>query len=372
MLKDIKKIAILRANAVGDFIVTLPAIDAIRKKYPAAELVLLGKPWHKEFVIPGRTPIDRVIVVPVKKGIRDEVNETEDSRKLEEFFEKMQEEQFDIVLHFQGNGVSANPFINRFNAKLTVGLSSENADHLDRSINFYYYQSEVLRYLEVASLIGAKTENTDPNINVLEQDFEEIKGILSYINKPFVVLNPFATDIKRSWPLENFVPVAERLFEKGFQVVFTGLKEHFISVEKIISELKTKAINLCGSLSLGGLCAMIKKSELIISADTGPLHLGRAVNTPSVGLYWAPNLINWGPLFRNIHRPLISWNMACPFCGIIPNQPYPFQPQNDCTHNISFIRDIPVSAVCETAENLLLQRNTAKKSGKKIIENQKH
>ena len=71
-MKNIKKIAILRANALGDFLVTLPAIDAIRAAYPNAEIVLLGKPWHKEFLIKGRCVIDRVIVVPPLKGIRDE------------------------------------------------------------------------------------------------------------------------------------------------------------------------------------------------------------------------------------------------------------------------------------------------------------
>ncbi|MEJ7682000.1 MAG: hypothetical protein WKG06_29940 [Segetibacter sp.] len=66
-LKNIHKIAVLRANALGDFIVTLPALKAIRSTYPDAEIVLLGKPWHKEFLIEGRTPVDRVIIVPVKK-----------------------------------------------------------------------------------------------------------------------------------------------------------------------------------------------------------------------------------------------------------------------------------------------------------------
>jgi ADP-heptose:LPS heptosyltransferase len=359
--KNIKKIAILRANALGDFLVTLPAVEAIRKRYPGAEMVLLGKPWHKEFVVPGRTPIDRVTVVPVMKGIRDEMNEAGNAQEQKLFFESMQDEQFDIAIHFQGNGVSANPFLKSLKAGMTVGLKSENAEPLDRYVPFYYYQSEVLRYLEVAALIDAKTNDPEPRIDVLDQDEEEIKGLVSLLEKPFVVLHPFSVDIRRSWPAENFAPLADSLIEKKLEVVFTGSKEDSKGVRDIISKMSRKAINACGSLSIGGLAALLKHATLVIAPDTGPLHLARAVNTPTVGIYWAPNLINWGPLSRSIHRPVIGWNMTCPFCGVVPNDPYPFLPQNGCEHLISFVRDVTVEAVREAAEGLLFKQKSTEK-----------
>lgn len=356
-MKNIKKIAILRANALGDFLVTLPAIQAIRTKYPDAEIILLGRPWHKDFLIAGRTPVDRVIIVPVMKGIRNEINERENPTQQQGFFEKMQKEHFDIAIHFQGNGISANPFLNRLKAALTVGLTTESAEPIDRSIPFYYYQSEVLRYLEVAELIDAKTDCIEPHINVLDKDVEEIKGLLNFLDKkPFVVLNPFAVDIRRAWPADNYAPLADWLKEKGFEVVFSGSKEEKEAVDQIISKMKYKAINTGGSVTLEGLAAILQNAALVISGDTGPLHLARAVNTPTVGLYWAPNLINWGPLSRSIHRPVISWNMACPFCGIVPNDPYPFEPQNGCKHEISFVRDVTIEAVRKAAEALLFKQ----------------
>ncbi len=113
VLNNVEKIAVLRANALGDFIVTLPAFKAIRNTYPDAEIVLLGKPWHKAFLVEGRSPINRVIVVPVKKGIRNEVDQVEKAAETEQFFEEMQQERFDLAISFQGNGNSANPFIKR-------------------------------------------------------------------------------------------------------------------------------------------------------------------------------------------------------------------------------------------------------------------
>lgn len=353
-LKNIHKIAVLRANALGDFIVTLPALKAIRSTYPGAEIVLLGKPWHKEFLIRGRTPVDRVIVVPIKKGIRTEINKTEDESAIKDFLIQMQKEQFDIVLNFQGSGISANPFIKQFKAKTTAGLTCEKSEKLDFSLDYYYYQSEVVRYLEVAKLIGVATFDLEPEINVLEQDEKEIKAFLSVLNNPFIVLHPVAVDIRRMWPVENYAQLADELKQKNFEIVFTGAEEDRIAIDGIISQMNGTAINACGKFTLGGLCALLSHASLMIAADTGPLHLGRAVNVPAIGFYWAPNLINWGPLTRAIHHPLISWNMACPLCGIVPNDPYPFEPHTEiCDHKVSFVRDISVNQVLKAFENLM-------------------
>jgi ADP-heptose:LPS heptosyltransferase len=353
-LKDINKIAVLRANALGDFIVTLPAFEAIRSAYPNAEIVLLGKPWHREFLVKGRTPVDRVIIVPVKKGIRAEINKTEDENEVDSFLAEMQKEQFDIVLNFQGNGVSANPFIKQFGAGTTAGLVSEKSEKLDFSLDYYYYQSEVIRFLEVAKLIGATISDLEPEVNVLQRDEEEIKEFLSLLHKSYIILHPVAVDIRRMWPLENYIRLANELSQKNFEIVFTGAEEDKSSIDGIIDKMIFPAINACGRFSLGGLAALLSKAALMIAADTGPLHLGRAVNVPSIGFYWAPNLINWGPLTRAIHRPLISWDMACPLCGIVPNNPYPFEPHTDtCDHKVSFVRDITTQQVLDTVESLL-------------------
>jgi ADP-heptose:LPS heptosyltransferase len=352
-LEKVKKIAVLRANALGDFIVTLPALTALRNTYRDAEIVLLAKPWHKQFLTKGRSPIDRVIVVPVKKGIRSEAGRMEDEAEIADFIREMQEEQFDIVLNFQGNGISANPFIKQFGAKLTVGLACEKAAQLDRSINYYYYQSEAIRFLEVVKLIGATPLVLEPELQVLPGDYEEAAGFLSrFVHKPFVALHPIALDTRRMWPLENYARLADELRQKYFEVVFTGAEEDRQIVDNIIYSMNETAVNACGNFTLGGLSAVLAKATLMISADTGPLHLARAVNTRTIGFYWAPNLINWGPLTRSIHTPLISWKMECPICGIVPNAPFPFEPRTEtCDHPVSFVRDIAVEQVIKAVED---------------------
>ena len=82
---DIRKIAVLRANGLGDFIFALPALEALRVAYPEAEIVLLGKKWHANFLANRPGPVDRVIVVPVSKGVNEEPGLMENLAEQEQF-----------------------------------------------------------------------------------------------------------------------------------------------------------------------------------------------------------------------------------------------------------------------------------------------
>ena len=354
LLKNVKKIAILRSGALGDIIVTLPAIRAIKNTYPNSEIVFLSRPWAKDFLLE-RTAIDRFVEVPIVKGIREEIDKEEDPEEITSFIKKMQDENFDVVMQFQGRGIAANPFIKKFNPGLTIGLVSPDSEKLDRSIDYYYFQNETLRYLEVAALMGAATNEIEPKVKILEKDIKEAKRYLSIItDKQFIVLHPFAVDIRRSWPLEKFVSLGEIFYERGYQVIFSGSGDDKEVVDKAIIHSKYPLINSCGKLSLGGLAGLLSLSALMVSSDTGPLHLARAVGVKTVGIYWAPNLINWGPLSRNKHRPVICWKMECPNCGIVPVNPYPYEPVKEtCNHNLSFVKEVQVEQVLEAADLLI-------------------
>jgi len=68
---EVEKIAVLRANALGDYLFCLPALESLRAAYPQAEIVLLGAPWHSRFLTGRSGPVrNRVVVVPALPGIR--------------------------------------------------------------------------------------------------------------------------------------------------------------------------------------------------------------------------------------------------------------------------------------------------------------
>lgn len=348
ILPNVKKIGIIRANALGDFIVILPALKALKNTYPSAEIILFGAPWHQQFLSNGRTEIDKVWVVPGMEGIRSEEGKNEDAIDIQHFIEQVKEQQFDAILNFQGSGIAANRLLKQLGAGVTAGVTCKQAIDPDRYIEYYYYQNEVVRYLEVAALIGATGTLAEPSIAVLPQDKYEAGAFPLFAQRqPYVVLHPVAKDIRRMWPIENYAMLADELRKLSLEVVFTGTADDNDAVEYIMQSMQYDAHNFCGKLSLGGLSAFLQQARVVIGADTGPLHLARAVNAPTIVFYWAPNLINWGPLTRSIHRPLVSWKMECPHCGIIPNNPYPFEPRHTCQHEVSFVSDITVDQVME-------------------------
>ncbi len=346
---DVNKIAVLRANAIGDFVFSLPAFDALRAAYPSAEIVLLGRPWHVRFLRNRPGPIDRVIPVPRVRGVREDPEnpEGEDSpRVVDDFFREMASEHFDLAIQMHGGGRNSNPFVRRLGARLTVGLSTPDAVHLDLDLPFYYYQSEIMRCLEIVSLVGARPVTVEPRLAVLAEDIAESERAIPPSARPLVAIHPGAGDGRRRWPPEKFARVADALAVRGAEIVVTGLGYEEALVSAVIEGMESPARNLCGVLTLGGLLGLLSRCALVVSNDSGPLHLAGSAGARTVGIYWCGNLITAGPMTRGRHRPVLSWRIICPVCGNNVTA-------QECEHHVSFVADIPVEAVLKQATDLL-------------------
>jgi len=79
IVPDTRKIAVLRPGALGDFVFTLPALDALHDTYPDAEIVLLGRAWHAEFLRRRPGPVHRVVVIPIARGVGASPDADEDT-----------------------------------------------------------------------------------------------------------------------------------------------------------------------------------------------------------------------------------------------------------------------------------------------------
>jgi ADP-heptose:LPS heptosyltransferase len=305
-ITNVKKIAVLRANAIGDFIFVLPAIRALRETYPEAEIVYLGKPWHKSFLKSRPSDIDRVIVVPVSHGVREEIGIIEKKEEQEDFFKEIRKENFDLGVQLHGGGKNSNPFLLGIGAKFNIGTKTPDAVELDRWVPYIYYQSEILRYLEVAALVGARTAEIEPKLMATKEDRDEAIKAIEGVKDTLVVMHPGASDIRRQWPANNFAKIGDELAEKGATIVLTGVDSEKDTTDTIMRMMRQKAFNLNGKLSLGGMLGLLSLSDLVISNDTGPLHLAEAVGAKTVGIYWCGNLINAGPMTRTKHRAKID------------------------------------------------------------------
>jgi ADP-heptose:LPS heptosyltransferase len=343
-IAGVHKIAVVRANGIGDYCFALPALVALRTAYPDAEIVLLGKRWHAEFLNQRPGPVNRVVPVPPCPGVSVEPDEPADAPALGRFFASMRAERFDLALQLHGGGRYSNPFTRRLGARITAGLCAPDAEPLDRTIPYFYFQPEILRYLEAVSLVGAAPVTVEPRLAVTPADIAEAARLHLDCRAPLAVLHPGATDPRRHWPPEGFAAVARALADAGAQVVAIGAGAEARLTRAIAA--RAPVVDLCDRLSLGGLAALLARARVVVANDSGPLHLAAAVGAPTVGIYWCGNMINGGPATRACHRPLISWRLECATCG--RNTLY-----DNCEHRTSFVADVPVAEVRAAALELL-------------------
>lgn len=350
---NVRKIAFLRANALGDFIFIIPALKALRETFPQAEIVLLGKGWHKGFAHGHVPTIDRVITVPDYPGVGAPEGAEKDEAAIERFMNEMQAEGFDLAFQAHGGGGNSNPFVARLGAKLTIGLQAPGAPALDINMPYSFYQNEYMRYLELVRNVGAKTADILPRVTVLNEDRQEAGRFLNgkVPEKGYIVLHPGASDPRRRWPAEKFAAVATKFIDKGYAVVVTGAGDEQPVVQAVVAT-EPRAINAYQAVSLGGLAGLLEGAELVVSNDTGPMHLAYAVGTPTIGLYWVGNQIMAGELTRLNHRPLLSWTIDCPVCGTLCVNAYNSNSRG-CEHQESFMADISIERVLEEAYDLL-------------------
>jgi len=132
--------------------------------------------------------------------------------------------------------------------------------------------------------------------------------------------------------------VGNTLSRQGARVVITGSEGEADLVATVRAAMTEPAEGLAGRLSLGGLSGLLERASLVVSNDTGPLHLAGAVGAATVGIFWCFNVINGGPTTRARHHPLISWNIYCSLCGAS-------QVTNACRHRVSYVNDVTADQV---------------------------
>jgi ADP-heptose:LPS heptosyltransferase len=356
LVEDVRKIAVLRAGGIGDFIFTLPALHALQAAYPGAQITLFGEAWHKELLSGRPGPIERVIAVPRSTGVNGpDTGVDEDEEELERFFTRMREERFDLALQMHGGGGYSNPFVRKFEARVTAGAQAPGAPPLDRSMPYVYYQSEYLRFLEVASLVGARAADLEPRLQVTDEDLAEAESAVPESEGPLVALHPGAGDARRRWPPEKFAAVGDALAGSGAHVAVVGVEKDRALVSGIADAMNHEALDLCGRLSLGGLAGLLSRCAVVVSNDSGPLHVAAAVGAATVGIFWGPNFINAAPPTRARHRPVLSWRLTCPICSA--------SLFDGCDHPASVVADVPTEDVKNPALDLLASKPAASDRG---------
>ena len=346
--EGISRIAVLRGGGLGDLLFAVPAIAALKAAYPEAEVTLLGTPIHQQVVNATIGPIDKVRILPYSEGVRPG---EEDPDGVERFFAEMRAEHFDLAVQLHGGGRYSNPFLLRLGARHTVGTRTVDAASLERTVPYLYYQNEPLRALEVAGFAGAPPVDLEARLAASASLGE---GLVNNEAQALVVIHPGATDPRRRWPAERFAEVAAACAADGSQVLIVGDSSEQQLAERVTELAAVSSpgmvTSVAGRLDVSGLAALLAKCTVMVANDSGPRHLAQALGAPTVGIYWAGNIINAGALGRSLHRVHASWITKCPSCGIDVTQVGWTAPR--CSHNDSLVEDVAVTAVYEDVRSL--------------------
>lgn len=344
---DVSRIAILRGGGLGDLIFAIPAMAALKAAYPGSTVTLLGTPIHKALLESLKSPVDEVVVLPFAEGVRPG---QEDTAELDRFFDDMRGRNFDLAVQLHGGGRYSNPFLLRLGARHTVGTRTADAASLERTIPYLYYQHEPLRALEVAGFAGAFPVHLEARLAPAGGGAAHLAGDVA--DQPLVVIHPGATDPRRRWPADKFAELAAACAADGSRVVIIGDASEQGLAEAIAARAGSAAVHsAAGALDMAGLVALLATADVVVANDSGPRHLAQALGVPTVGIFWAGNVINAGALGRSLHRVHASWVTACPTCGADVTQVGWTAPR--CVHDDSVVAGIGVHEVHEDVRSLV-------------------
>jgi ADP-heptose:LPS heptosyltransferase len=309
-----RKVVLLRASRIGDFICTTPAFRALRAALPHAEITLITLPLLRDLV--ERLPyLDRFVAFPGFPGIAEQFF---DPREALSFFQAMQAERFDLAIQLQGSGVNSNPFMLLLGARYTAGFIRQGAAPglLDAALPWPLHGHEIQRMLSILRFLGVDAHCTDTEYPLWPQDHADAERLLAGTKRPFIGLHTAARDATRRWPLDRFIVVAKTLHSRhGGTIVFLGEETEHCVGEEIARIIGAEScLNLAGKTSLPVLGAVIARLSLLVTNDTGPAHVAYALKTPTVTIFGGGSPEAYAPL-QNGPFHILLHEVPCRPCG---------------------------------------------------------
>ncbi|MCA1731139.1 MAG: glycosyltransferase family 9 protein [Actinobacteria bacterium] len=299
----VAKLAVFRGLYLGDLVAATPALRALRRGYPGAEISLVSLPWATALT-PHLPHIDRLLPYPGAPGLDGGGNE----RDLEAFLVRMRAERFDLAVNMHGRGPTSTRLVARFDARRTasfVGDKDSVISALDVAVPWDAEAHESHKLLLLAEKAGGALTDPEPELRVREEDYRQADALLpDGLREPLALVHPGASVLEKRWPGEAFGRVAEGLIRQGYTVAVTGSAAEK-GLTRRVSEVAPGSLDLGGETGLSTLIVLVARAGVLISNDTGPAHLAYALKTPSVTLFGpSTDAGRWGPLNQERHAVL--------------------------------------------------------------------
>jgi len=309
-----KRILIVRTDRIGDVVLSTPVIKAVRDAYTDSFIAMMVSPGTRD-IVEGNPYLNDVIIFDKKRfgGILGALR----------FSKRLRDKNFDtaLVLHPVKR---VHIILWLAGIKKRVGLDkkwgfllTDRLPHAKQSGQ----KHEIDYNLEIASAIGAGTGERAMFVPIRPVSKLRIDAILeeNHLNDDdgFVVIHPGASCPSKRWPAKRFAATADAIIEKFHKkiIVVTGDNDKMFGRE-VSDAMENEALDLSGDLSVGDLSALLEKALLLVSNDSGPVHMAVALRVPVVAIFGRnqPGLSSrrWGPTGKG--DIILHKDMGCSPC----------------------------------------------------------
>ena len=349
------RILIVRTDRIGDVILSTPVIRALRAAHPQAYLGMMVRPEHRDLV-EGNPDLNAVILYDKRgpeKGLLGSLR----------FAYRLREHRFDtaLILHSTNRVILAAwlagirrraGYARRMSWLLTHRLPYVKREGEKHELE---YNLDLLRLIGVDPSTGSGRAGFPelfvpirPGWENRVEEFLRWKG--AGAGQMLVVLHPGASCPSKRWPAERFAQVGDHLAARGASVAVlagAGEEEHGRAV---LRHMRQPAIEMLGAFTLGEAASLLKRARLLVSNDSGPVHLACAVGTPVVSIFgrWGGGLspVRWGPMGKN--SVTLHHDIGCRPCLA-----------HNCTIGFKCLEAVTVEEVVAAADHLIERATNA-------------
>ncbi len=306
-MSDVRRILLVKPSSLGDIVHAMPVVAALKGRWPAAHLTWVVKRQWADLVerVEG---VDRMW--PVEFTVAGWLGQARALRA----------ERFDLMIDLQGLFRSA-ALGWLSGAPRRVGFLNGR----EGSPWFYTHRVPVPtadmhavdRYLLVAAAVGAAHKGVPAfRFTMLERDCSPVRELLRRRGlsweQPWVAMSVSARWATKRWPLRSFAAVADHLFGEGLPVVVIGNEQDRADLHALKAATRHPIIDVVGALPLGSLPALLSKAAVMVTNDSGPMHVAAAVGTPVVALFGPTSAGRTGPY--GAHHTVLTHEVPCRPC----------------------------------------------------------
>jgi len=301
MINGLPRILMIRLSAIGDVVRVLPALHALRKAHPSAQI-----DWAVEAksagIVEGHPDLDQMLVFERPEEFRPGV------RAFREFCRQIRANRYDSVVDFHGI-LKSGLIAASSRAEDRYGFArprSQEASWLftNRRVKL---PSQTLNRVEenmlLAEALGAETRPIEALVHVPPDVQEEVDEYIDRVfagGKLVVAMHVPVDRPEKRWPAQYFAALADMLLSDGrFDVVLTWGPGQFPEVESVLSRTRHHPHIAPQTADLKHYAWLVHQADLYFGCDTGPMHIASAMGTPVVAVFGGTDPAKHAPM----HQP---------------------------------------------------------------------